>query len=277
MFNQLKTVMLLAILTAIMLALGWLIGGQSGLIIGFIIALFINFLTYWFSDKFVLAMYRAKEADKRKHSWLHAICAEVAKKAGVPKPRVYIVPLPIMNAFATGRNPQNSVVAVTEGIMKGLSREELKGVIAHEIGHVKNRDILISTIVATVAGVIGFVAFYARMATFSGDRENRAGLIGLLLAGILAPIIAMLIQLAISRTREFIADESGAHFIGNGLPLANALLKLEGSAKKMPLRGNEATAHLFIVNPFTASAFMKLFSTHPSIEERVKRLKELKF
>lgn len=283
MYNQIKTVLLLGILTAILLGVGYLIGGSTGLLVGLIFSLAMNFFTFFFSDKFVLAIYQAKPADEKKYSWLHADVAEIAKAAGVPKPKVYITPMNISNAFATGRNPKNAVVAVTDGILKNLSRKELKGVLAHEIGHVKNRDILIATVAATIAGVISYVAYMAQFAAFFGggrgdDDGGGTNIIGLLLAAIVAPIAAMLIQMAISRSREFIADESGARFLKDPLPLANALLKLESESKKNPLRkGNNATAHLFIVNPFSAQGFAKLFSTHPPMAERVSRLKEMKF
>ncbi len=280
-FNQIKTALLLGALTGILLLIGWLLGGTGGLTIALIFSVLMNFGTYYFSDKIVLMMYKAKEADKKKHSWLHSMVAEVAKKAGVPKPKVFIVPMPISNAFATGRNPQNAVVAVTEGIMHDLSREELKGVLAHEIAHVKNRDILISTIAATIAGVISYVAFFARFSAFS-DREDRSilGIVALILATIIAPIAAMLIQLSISRSREYLADESGAHFIGDGKPLASALEKLEAGAKKKPLRATgvtEATSHLCIGNPLSAQGMASLFSTHPPMQERISRLRSMKF
>ena len=280
-YNQIKTALLLGLLTGILLLIGWLLGGSTGLTFALIFSLLMNFGTYFFSDKIVLAIYRAKEADKKKHAWLHSMVADVSKKAGIPKPRVFIVPMPISNAFATGRNPQNAVVAVTEGIMHDLSREELKGVLAHEIGHVKNRDILISTIAASIAGVISYVAFFARISAFS-DREDRGilGIVGLLLATIIAPIAAMLIQLSISRSREFLADESGAHFLNDGNHLASALEKLEASSKKKPLRATgvtEATSHLFIVNPLSAHGIANLFSTHPPMKERISRLRGMKF
>ena len=285
MWNQIKTVLLLGILTAILLGVGYLIGGITGLLVGLIFSLLINFFTFFFSDKFVLAIYQAKPADEKKYSWLHADVAEIAKVAGVPKPRVYITPMNISNAFATGRNPKNAVVAVTEGILQNLSRKELKGVLAHEIGHVKNRDILIATVAATIAGVISYLAYMAQFAAFFGggrsddDGEGgRMNILGLIVAAIVAPIAAMLIQMAISRSREFLADEAGARFLKDPLPLANALLKLESESKKNPLKkGNHATAHLFIVNPFSAQGFAKLFSTHPPMSERVARLKGMKF
>jgi len=283
MYNQVKTVLLLGVLTGILLLIGFLMGGINGLTIALILSVFMNFGSYWFSDKLVLAMYKAKPADKHKYAWLHSMVAEVAKSAKIPKPRVYIVPSPILNAFATGRNPENAVVAVTEGITHNLSKEELKGVIAHEVAHVKNRDILISTIAATIAGVIAYVAFFARFAAiFGGMGRDRGGgsIIGLLVMAIIAPIMAMLIQFSISRSREFIADESGARFLGDGKPLASALEKLEAGAKKMPIRagsGVESTAHLFIVNPLSARGIARLFSTHPPIKVRTARLRNMKF
>lgn len=283
MYNQVKTVLLLGALTGILLLIGFLMGGTSGLTIALILSVFMNFGSYWFSDKIVLAMYKAKEADKHKYAWLHSAVEDVAKKAKVPKPKIYIVPSPISNAFATGRNPENAVVAVTEGIMHSLTKEELKGVIAHEIAHVKNRDILISTIAATIAGVIAYVAFFARFAAiFGGMGRDRGGgsIIGLLVMAIIAPIMAMLIQFSISRSREFLADASGARFLGDGKSLASALEKLHDSAKKMPIRaggGVESTAHMFIVNPLSAGGIARLFSTHPKMEERVSRLRAMKF
>ncbi len=282
MYNQVKTVLLLGVLTGILLLIGFLMGGLNGLTIALILSVFMNFGSYWFSDKIVLAIYKAKPADKHKYAWLHSMVADVAKSAKIPKPRVYIVPSPISNAFATGRNPENAVVAVTEGITHSLTSEELKGVIAHEVAHVKNRDILISTIAATIAGVIAYVAFFARFAAiFGGMGRDRGGsIIGLLVMAIIAPVMALLIQLSISRSREFIADESGARFLGDGKPLASALEKLEAGAKKMPIRagsGVESTAHLFIVNPLSARGIARLFSTHPSMKERTARLRNMKF
>lgn len=278
--NQIKTFLLIAVLTALLLGLGQLIGGRSGLIIGLSLALVINFGTYWHGDKLVLRMYKAKPASQVSYPNLHKDIEEICRTARIPKPKIYVVPLPIANAFACGRGGKHSVVAVTEGILKKLDRKELKGVLSHEISHIKNKDILISTIAATIAGVITYIAFMARFAAiFGGMGDNREGsnIIGLLVMAIVAPIIALLIQLAISRSREFIADESGAKLLKDPLLLANALLKLEKSAKERPIRGVEATSHLFIVNPFSARGMAKLFSTHPPVDERVKRLRAINF
>jgi len=281
MWNQFKTVLLLGALTALLLIVGALIGGQSGLFIGLVLAILMNFGSYFFSDKIVLKIYRAKEASKSNYPELYKIVKEVSEEAKIPMPKVYIVPVNISNAFATGRNPDHAVVAVTQGILKLLSKDELKGVIAHEISHVKNRDILIQTIAATIAGVISYVAMFARFGAMFGDRDDKGGnIINLLVIGILTPIIAMLIQLAISRSREYLADESGAKLIKNGEHLARALEKLESDVKHNPMRAmpvTEATAHMFILNPFKGGTLVNLFSTHPNVHERTKRLRELKF
>lgn len=278
--NQLKTLILISVLTGILLLLGYLFAGMSGLVVALIFSFIMNFSTYWFSDKFVLAMYRAKPADKKQYAWLHSLVADVARKAHIPKPKVYILPLRIANAFATGRNEKNAVVAVTEGILKKLSRNELKGVIAHEIAHIKHKDILIMTIVATIAGVISYIAFFARLSVFSNDERNVLSLVSLLIAAIIAPISAMLIQLSISRTREFLADEGGARFLRNGRPLADALERLFMESRKTRLRPNglvESTAHLFIINPLSSEGLARLFSTHPPIKERIEKLRKMKF
>lgn len=281
--NQLKTILLLGGLTGLLLLIGGLAGGRTGLTIALIFAGGMNFVSYWWSDKIVLWMYRAKEADKKKHSRLYSLVKEVAGKAAVPMPKVYIVDTPQSNAFATGRNPNHAAVAVTTGIMQILDEEELRAVLAHEIGHVKNRDILVSTVAATIAGVISYIAMMARWAAIFGtgrDNENRQGnVLELLVLAIVAPIIAMIIQLAISRSREYLADETGAHLNKDPLALASALQKIEKSVHAHPFARvgkTEATAHLFIENPLKASAFLELFNTHPSTENRVKRLKEMK-
>jgi heat shock protein HtpX len=282
--NQLKTALLLGALTGLFLLLGAFIGGKSGLLIGLLFAGTMNFVSYWWSDKIVLWMYRAKPADKKKEAKLYAIVKEIAGKAGVPMPKVYIIDTPQSNAFATGRNPQHAVVAVTLGILQLLDEKELRAVLAHELGHVKNRDILISTVAATIAGVISYVAMMARWAAIFGgmnrDRENgNSNVLELLVLAIIAPIMAMIIQLAISRSREYLADETGAHLSKDPLALASALQKIEKSVHNHPfarMGKTEATAHLFIANPLKASAFLELFSTHPSTENRVKRLKEMK-
>lgn len=278
--NQIKTVLLLGLLTAILIGVGGLLGGRTGLFIGLVLAILMNFFSYWYSDKFVLFIYKAQEAPKSKYSKLHSIVEKVAKEADIPKPKVYIVPSQISNAFATGPNPKRAVVAVTQGILSLLSENELKGVIAHEIAHIKNRDILISTIAATIAGVISYVAMMAKYnLMFSSDRERSGGanIIAILLLAIITPIIALIIQLAISRTREYFADTTGAKLVKDPISLANALAKLHASAIANPLRqGNPATAHMFIVNPFSASTLMSLLSTHPPVESRIQRLKEMK-
>ncbi len=280
MINQLKTVVLLGLLTALLLWVGQLLGGMSGLTIAFIFAIIMNFGAYWFSDKIVLAMYKAKEVKESESPKLCKIVREVTKQANVPMPKVYIIPSDASNAFATGRNPKHAAVAATQGILNLLNDDELKGVIAHEISHIKNNDILISTIAATIAGVISYVAMMARWtAMFGGrDREGSNNIVSLLVLTIVTPLIATIIQLAISRSREFLADESGAKIIQNQNGLASALEKLENDAKKHPMGfGNHATSHLFIVNPFKLSGITSLFSTHPAMGERIKRLKNIKF
>ena len=277
--NQLKTVLLLGLLTGILLAIGALIGGRSGLTIALIIALVMNFLTYWFSDKIVLFMYGAKEASKTKYHKLYELVKEVSRKASLPMPKVYIINDKSPNAFATGRNPSHSVVAFTQGILELLDEHELKGVIAHEMAHIKNRDMLISTMAAVIAGAISYIAFMARFAAiFGGSRDNGRGMniIELLVLVILAPLIALIIRLAISRSREFLADETGAKTIKDPISLANALTKLNSGAKAIPMRhGNEATSHIFIVYPFSGHGLFKLFSTHPSLQERVGKLRSM--
>ncbi|HII72264.1 TPA: zinc metalloprotease HtpX [Candidatus Woesearchaeota archaeon] len=240
----------------------------------------MNVGSYFFSHKLVLMMYRARPASKTQYPHLHKIIAEVAHKAGIPKPKVYIIPSESPNAFATGRNPKNGVVACTEGIMQLLSERELKGVIAHEMAHIKNRDILIQTVAATIAGVISYVAMMARWGAmfggFGGDDRDGENIIGLLALAILTPIIALIIQLAISRSREYLADERGAQFIGDPKSLASALHKLETGTKHVPLRfGNKTTSSLFIANPFSSSGLFALFSTHPPMKERIARLNRM--
>jgi len=279
MWNQIKTVILLGLLTGLMLVVGQLIGGTTGLTIALAIAVVMNFGSYFFSDKIVLRMYRAKPAKKSEYPKLHKIVSEVSKSAGIPKPKVYIVPTDNCNAFATGRNPKNAVVACTQGILKILDDKELKGVIAHEIAHVKNRDILVSTIAATIAAVISYLAFMARFAAiFGGMRDDRGGNgLSLLFLAILTPIIAVIIQLAISRSREYLADSTGSSFTKDPKALASALHKLEQANKQNPIRfGNTATSSLFITNPFNARGLVSLFSTHPAMGERIKRLNSMK-
>src|SRR3989338_7921579 len=273
MFNQLKTLILLGILTGILLAVGGLFGGQLGMLIALGLAAAMNLGAYYFSDKIVLRLYRAKLADEREYKFLHDIVEDLAKRANIPKPKIYIIPDESANAFATGRNPEHAVVACTEGILKIMTKEELKGVLAHEISHVSNRDILIMSIVATVAGAISMVAYTARFATFfGGSREDNGNGLHLLIMAILAPFIAMMIQLAISRSREYQADASGAKLLGDGKALASALRKLEAHSKKnfIPF-ATESTAHLFISNPLKPNFLISLFQTHPPMESRIKK------
>jgi heat shock protein HtpX len=280
MWNQLKTVMLLGLLSGLVLAAGYLIGGNQGLTIALAFAVLMNFGMYFFSHKLVLAMYRAKPASKHDFPHLHKMVEEISHKIGLPKPALYIVPTQTPNAFATGPSPKKAVVAVTEGILGLLTDHELKGVLAHEISHVKNRDMLVTTIAATLAAVISYLAMMARFAAIFGggrDENGRGNILGILVLAILAPIIAMILQLAISRSREYLADETGARTIKDPHGLANALNKLEHGCRARPLRhGNPATSSLFIVNPFTAGGLVSLFSTHPATAERVKRLMQMK-
>lgn len=277
MENTVKTVLFLGLLTGILLGIGsfW---GAAGLFVGLVFALLMNFFSYFFSDKIALWMYRAKEVSEKDQPVLHKIIGELAHLAHIPKPRVYIITSSNPNAFATGRNPKHASVAVTTGIMDLLDKEELRGVLAHEISHVKNRDILIATIAATIAGIISYIGLATRWSSlfgFGGDDRNN-NVLTLLVLGIITPIMAFLIQMAISRSREYQADESGARLLGNANGLASALQKLEHGVKNHPLQfGSEAGASLFIVNPFTWKGFMTMLSTHPHTEERIKRLKGL--
>ncbi len=276
--NTLKTVFLMALMMVLLLSLGSWIGGEQGLIMAFVFSLLLNFGSYWFSSKIVLMMYKAKEASEADAPRLYSIVQRVASQAQLPMPKIYIIPGETPNAFATGRNPDHAVVAATEGILNLLSEDELEGVIAHEFAHIKHRDILTGTIVATMVGTITFVARMAGWSMmFAGDRGRRDsnGLAGLFMI-ILAPIAALLVQLAISRSREFAADEGGARFTGRPRSLANALEKLERGAERIPMETvSPATSHMFIVNPLRGNGIMKLFSTHPSTAERIERLQQL--
>ncbi|MAG53020.1 MAG: protease HtpX [Nanoarchaeota archaeon] len=279
MGNQIKTVLLLGILTGVLLVIGSFFG-RGGLMFAGIFVVAMNIGSYWFSHKMVLMMYRAKEVTENDEPRLYKLVREVKDLAGVPMPKVYIIPSDNPNAFATGRNPSHAVVAATKGILELLNDDELKGVIAHEFAHIKNRDILISTVAGTIAGVISYVAFMARWGAIFGGFGGRDGegsnILELLALAIIAPLTATIIRLAISRSREFIADETGARIIHSQHGLVNALEKLHSNVKDHPMRfGGQATEHLFIVNPFTKGAFLKLFSTHPSLNERVSKLKEL--
>lgn len=280
--NQIKTVILLGALTGLLLIVGGLLGGKSGLTVALILAVLMNFGAFLFSHKIVLMMYRAKEAPKSKYPKLHSMVEEICKQADLPKPRIYIVPSTTPNAFATGPTKKKAVVAVTEGILDLLTYDELKGVLAHELGHIKNRDMLITTIAATIAATISYIASMARFAAIFGggrdDNNGRSNILSLLLLGILTPVIAMIIQLAISRKREYLADERGARLIKHGEYLAKALEKLEYANKRNPMRiGSQTMSSLFIVNPYFGKAFINIFSTHPDIESRIKRLRSFKF
>ncbi len=281
--NGFKTFILLAGLTALLLLIGQVLGGRSGLYLAFFMALIMNFVGYWFSDKIALAMSRAKEVSVNEAPDLHQMVERLCVQAGLPKPRVYIIPQETPNAFATGRNPEHAAVAVTEGILRLLKPEELEGVVAHELSHIKNRDILISSVAAVIAGAISQLAYMAQWGAMFGmgrgdDEEGGGGgnMIAVILMAIIGPIAAMLIQMAISRSREFAADATGAKIVGAGRPLANALLKLEGYNKQLPMQVNPATAQMYIVNPLSAGGFTRLFSTHPPIQERVDRLMALR-
>ena len=269
MANTLKTTLLLGLLSGLLLFIGDLLGGTQGLVIAFGFAVVTNFVSYWFSDKIALAMYRAQQVGPE-HP-LHQLTAHLARKAGLPMPKVYVIPDESPNAFATGRNPAHASVAATEGLMRVLGQDELAGVIAHELAHVKHRDILISSVAATIAAAIMMAA---RMAFFFGGRDDRDGgsPVSALLMLVLGPIAAMLIQMAISRSREFAADAGAAAMIGSPHPLANALRKIDAIARRVPLDANPATAHMFIVQPFTGRAFASLFSTHPPMEKRIAAL-----
>jgi heat shock protein HtpX len=280
MGNWFKTTLLMAALTALIVFIGNLLGGQNGMILAFVIAIGMNFFSYWFSDKIVLRMYNAREVTPSESPELHQVVAQLAQRANLPMPRIYIIPEDSPNAFATGRNPEHAVVAVTEGLLKLMNRDELEGVLSHELAHVKNRDILIGSIAATMAGAIMILANMARWSAFMGGGSSSSnegggrglGAIGMIVMSVLAPLAAMLIQMAISRSREYQADASGAEFAGHPNGLANALKKLGSYSKKLPMNASPQTAHMFIVNPLSGRSFMSLFSTHPPLEERIERL-----
>ena len=268
-------------LTILLVYAGGALGGQGGMMIAFVFTCLMNVGTYWFSDRIILRMYKAKEVNHAEAPELHSIVRELAQKAQMPMPRVYIIPGRTPNAFATGRNPRHAAVAATEGILQVLSREELVGVMAHELSHVKHRDILISTIAATMAGAISILANMAQWAMIFGmgrgddEDEGGGGLLASIAMIILAPIAAMLIQMAISRSREYLADQGGARLSGNPLYLAKALKKLQRGVESVPMETNPSTAHMFIVNPLRGEGIVRLFSTHPPLEERVARLEDM--
>jgi heat shock protein HtpX len=281
--QRLKTTFLLALLTVLMVSMGSALGGRSGMMTAFVIALGMNFFSYWFSDKIVLKMYGAREIGEHEHPVFYNMVRHLSSRAGLPMPKVYVIPSDSPNAFATGRNPEHAAVAATEGILRILSQEELEGVMAHELAHVQNRDILIGTIAATFAGAISMIGNMLQWgAMFGGGRSDDeegggiAGLVGSLAMAIIAPIAAMLIQMAVSRSREFIADATGAEICGRPLALASALRKLHMASHALPMQGaTPATAHMFIVNPLTGGGMMALFSTHPPMEERIARLEQM--
>jgi heat shock protein HtpX len=277
--NYFKTTLLLGLMTGLILVVGRALGGNQGMLLALGVAAVMNFVSYWFSDRIVLKLYRGQEVSPAEAPRFHAIVDRLIARANIPKPKLYILPGDSPNAFATGRNPTHAAVAATEGVLGLMSDEELEGVIAHELAHVKNRDILISSVAATIAGAITFLATMARWgALFGGygsnsDRDRGGGnIISLLLTAILAPIAAMIVQMAISRSREFAADATGAQIAGQPYGLAKALEKLDGYSKRLPMPATQATAHMFIVAPFTGSAIANLFSTHPPIAERIRRL-----
>ncbi|WP_456387175.1 zinc metalloprotease HtpX [Desulfolithobacter sp.] len=275
MINTVKTFILMAALTALFMVAGRAMGGQQGMMIALFMAVALNFLAYWNSDKMALAMNGAREISEAEAPDLHLIVANLARRAGIPKPRVYVIESPTPNAFATGRNPQHAAVAVTRGILQILDRQELEGVLAHELGHIKNRDILISSIAAVMAGAISYLATMAQWAMiFGGPRDDEEGgnPLATIVMMIVAPLAATLIQMAISRSREYLADRAGAEICGHPRALASALNKLANYNKQIPMDVNPATAQMYIVNPLTGGSLANLFSTHPPIEERIRRL-----
>jgi heat shock protein HtpX len=277
MGNTIRTGVLLAGLTVLVVIIGNLLGGRQGMIIAFFLAVVMNFGSYWFSDKIVLKLYRARPVSEAEAPQLHRAVRQLTQNAGLPMPKICVMPSESPNAFATGRNPDHAVVAVTEGILKLLNEDELKGVLAHELAHVKHRDILIGSVAATLAGAIMMIASMARWAALFGgfggrDDNDGGGVIGLIAVSILAPLAAMLIQMAISRSREYAADAAGATFAGSPRGLATALQKISSAAKRIPMKAEPATAHMFIMSPLSGKSIMHLFSTHPPVEKRIERL-----
>ena len=281
MLNQFKTVLLLGAMSGLMLGVGWLLGGQTGLLVGLIFSLGFNFVSYWYSDKMVLKMYNAKLA-QGEYEYVRHMVEDIARKAGLPKPKAYIIDTPQANAFATGRNPSHAVVACTTGIISALSKEELRAVIGHEVAHIKHRDILIASVAAGIASVISYIGTMVQWMAMFGlgnrDDDNGSGMIQLIVLGFVTPLIAALIQFAISRSREFLADEEGAR-LTRPEDLATALEKIHASVNARPIKqsaATQATAHMFIANPFSGKAIMNMFSTHPPMEVRVKKLRAMR-
>jgi heat shock protein HtpX len=276
MGNTFKTAFLLTLLTLLLMFIGRAFGGQNGMLLALAFAAVLNFVSYFYSDKIALAMYRAQPVTREELPRAYAAVERLTQKIGIPMPKIYVIPNDSPNAFATGRNPQHASVAVTQGILNLLNDEELEGVLAHELGHVNNRDILISSVAATIAGAVTMLASMGRFAMIfggMGDRdERRGGGLGALFMLILAPIAASLIQLAVSRSREYQADATGAHFTGNPYALASALSKLDAYSRRLPMQATPSTAHLFIIQPFLGMSFGSLFSTHPPIAKRIERL-----
>ncbi|MCL6638796.1 MAG: zinc metalloprotease HtpX [Firmicutes bacterium] len=279
--NNIKVWLLMGALSVILVLIGGAVGGKSGAMLFFLVSLGMNFFSYFYSDKVAISMTRSYPVSEQEAPELYAIVGRLAGRAGIPMPRLYITPSPQPNAFATGRNPSHSAVAVTEGLLHLLSRSELEGVLAHELAHIKNRDVLVGTIAAAFAGAITMIANIIQWGAIFGlgrgdDEEGGGSFIGSLFLAIVAPIAAMIIQMAISRSREYLADETGARIAGNTGGLSNALLKLEQGAHRIPMQVNPAASHLFIVNPLTGESIARLFSTHPPISDRVKRLAQLR-
>jgi heat shock protein HtpX len=275
--NIFKTMVLMTGLTLVLLWAGNALGGQSGMTVALVFALIMNAFSYWFSDKIVLKMYKAREVSRADAPELYEMVRRLTNKAGLPMPRVYIINQPQPNAFATGRNPENAAIAVTTGIMSILSVNELEGVIAHELSHIKHRDILIGTVAATIAGAVSYLAHMAQWAMiFGGSDDDDGNPFAAIVMMIVAPIAAMLIQMAISRSREYAADAGGARIAGNPGYLASALKKLHSASQQIPLKAEPATAHMFIVNPLSGGRMARLFSTHPPLEERIARLENMK-
>jgi len=276
--NQLKTTILLGTLFGLLLMIGSFVGGFNGIILFGIIGLIINIITFYKSDKIVLKIYKAIPVEKTKYNHIKEIIKNIAKKAKIPMPKVYLIPTNNLNAFATGRNPKNAAIAFTQGIAEHLNKKELEGVLAHELTHIKNKDTLITTVAVMISGLISTIAFAARWAAiFGGGRDDNGGILEIIVIGILAPLIATILHLAISRSREYIADAGSAKLLKDGNPLANALAKIENNNPKHPLRfGSPNSASLFIANPFKRVKFASLFNTHPPTKERIKKLKEFK-